>query len=161
MPDAALIRVLATSFCFDVRWFLQLLPRGIPTTIIKHARDPCQLSGSERSSSSASGPLPEHPLPDWADLCVIRPFLKGSANKPNNSGCMHPKLLLLWFVDRLRVVIGSANLHPAEWLSIGQVDFCFLSFFLLFVLYVYVRVVPPEDIIYIYDLYISYNLHFC
>jgi len=74
---------------------------------------------------------------------------------------MHPKLLLLWFVDRLRVVIGSANLHPAEWLSIGQVDFCFLSFFLLFVLYVYVRVVPPEDIIYIYDLYISYNLHFC
>jgi hypothetical protein len=34
---------------------------------------------------------------------------------------VHPKLLLLFFEDRLRIVVCSANLHPAEWETVGQV----------------------------------------
>ena len=42
-------------------------------------------------------------------------------NPSSKFGTFHPKLMLLKFLGKLRIVITSANLRKEDWLLMGQV----------------------------------------
>jgi hypothetical protein len=92
------------------------LPADLPVTVACHDYERCW-STSEKDRTAS-------PYPQWPNLTIVYPPFpdicafssKSKEGLRRGIGCHHPKLFLLRFQDKLRVVISSANLNQRQWL---------------------------------------------
>ncbi|MCO5555749.1 hypothetical protein L7F22_009294 [Adiantum nelumboides] len=106
-----LTHVIMTTFCEDIQWLSQMFPKGIESapeiTMITLAQ--------EGLKAGVYAPL--HPqLPNWIRLVVPRRGL-------NEYTTMHMKFIILFYEDRLRLMILSGNLVDYDWRRIENTAF--------------------------------------
>ncbi|CAE6457552.1 unnamed protein product [Rhizoctonia solani] len=93
----ALSFVIVSSYALELPWLYQLFPPDVPVIVIAQ---PGQDGRAEV----------HHALPGW---------VRASPKLEGGRGCMHVKLLLLFYkTGRLRVVIPTANFVPHDWRDI-------------------------------------------
>ncbi|EUC59379.1 tyrosyl-DNA phosphodiesterase [Rhizoctonia solani AG-3 Rhs1AP] len=93
----ALSFAIVSSFALDLPWLYQLFPPDVPVILVTQ---PGQDGRAEV----------HHALPGW---------VRASPKLEGGRGCMHVKLLLLFYKNgRLRVVIPTANFQPHDWRDI-------------------------------------------
>ncbi|CAM6056023.1 unnamed protein product [Sphagnum tenellum] len=117
-PLKDLVAIFAATFSGDILWFLTSnnLPADLPVTVACHDYERCW-STSEKDRTAS-------PYPQWPNLTIVYPPFpdicafssKSKEGLRRGIGCHHPKLFLLRFQDKLRVVISSANLNQRQWL---------------------------------------------
>ncbi|KAH9568666.1 hypothetical protein CY35_03G088000 [Sphagnum magellanicum] len=117
-PLKDLVAIFAATFTGDILWFLTSnnLPADLPVTVACHDYEHCW-STSEKDRTAS-------PYPQWPNLTIVYPPFpdicafssKSKEGLRHGIGCHHPKLFLLRFQDKLRVVISSANLNQRQWL---------------------------------------------
>ncbi|CAE6429711.1 unnamed protein product [Rhizoctonia solani] len=87
---------IVSSFALELTWLYQLFPPEVPVIIVTQPQD-------GRAEV-------HHTLPGW---------VRASPKLEGGRGCMHVKLLLLFYKNgRLRVVIPTANFIPHDWRDI-------------------------------------------
>ncbi|KAG8995143.1 hypothetical protein FRB94_009383 [Tulasnella sp. JGI-2019a] len=92
--------IVLSSFCNEVPWLANILPRRAPVILINQPRP----------DGKASVVHPMHPdLPTWT---MVTPFLRGGF------GCMHMKFMLVFYPTRLRIIIPTANFIAYDWRDI-------------------------------------------
>ncbi|KAG8685900.1 hypothetical protein FRC11_009868, partial [Ceratobasidium sp. 423] len=92
----ALSFAIVSSFALELTWLYQLFPPEVPVIVVTQPQD-------GRAEV-------HHTLPGW---------VRASPKLEGGRGCMHVKLLLLFYKDgRLRVVIPTANFIPHDWRDI-------------------------------------------
>ncbi|CAE6445348.1 unnamed protein product [Rhizoctonia solani] len=93
----ALSFVIVSSFALEISWLYRLFPPDVPVIVVAQ---PGQDGRAEV----------HHALPGW---------VRASPKLEGGRGCMHVKLLLLFYKSgRLRVVIPTANFIPHDWRDI-------------------------------------------
>ncbi|CAK9221758.1 unnamed protein product [Sphagnum troendelagicum] len=117
-PLKDLVAIFAATFSGDILWFLTSnnLPADLPVTVACHDYERCW-STSEKDRTAS-------PYPQWPNLTIVYPPFpdicafssKSKQGLRRGIGCHHPKLFLLRFQHKLRVVISSANLNQRQWL---------------------------------------------
>ncbi|KAJ1299263.1 hypothetical protein OPQ81_002217 [Rhizoctonia solani] len=93
----ALSFAIVSSFALDLPWLYQLFPPEVPVIVVTQP-------------GQDGRPEVHHALPNW---------VRASPKLEGGRGCMHVKLLLLFYKNgRLRVVIPTANFQPHDWKDI-------------------------------------------
>ncbi|KAF8595289.1 phospholipase D/nuclease [Ceratobasidium sp. AG-I] len=88
---------IVSSYSLDLPWLYSLFPPNVPVILIAQP-------GQDGRADL------HHTLPGW---------VRTSPALPGGRGCMHVKLMLLFFKSgRLRVVIPTANFVPYDWRDI-------------------------------------------
>ena len=86
-------RMLLSAMCVDDEWVSRVFPQGIPTIVIR----PRPADAEEMNELIVN-----------SKLKFVFPPLKGY-------GCMHTKLIVLWYEKFVRIAIPSANLLDFDW----------------------------------------------
>lgn len=98
---------LLTAFVADLEWVAAEFGPACSTVLVRHY-DPRQEPAG--AATVCRGLRVVNP-PALGEIAPFQPF------PPN----LHSKLMVLRFDDRVRVVVSSANLQPADWECVGQV----------------------------------------
>lgn len=103
VPIAGLSKACLSSFAIDDDWLMAKLGTVPKLCIVRQK--------------------PNDVPTDIGMLQISQQLLFVFPEMKNGFGCMHIKLMLLFYSDYLRVVIGSANLIPFDWQRIENVVF--------------------------------------
>ncbi|KAJ3269086.1 hypothetical protein HK104_005185 [Borealophlyctis nickersoniae] len=94
------------AFQVDDEWLMDKLPRDINICVARHR-------GSDIPADVSTVYMPVTPRLMW-----VFPPMAGT-----EFGCMHSKIMMLWYPGFLRVVITSANLFAFDWELLENVVF--------------------------------------
>ncbi|KAJ7851502.1 hypothetical protein B0H14DRAFT_2444939 [Mycena olivaceomarginata] len=109
-PRDELAFVILSTFIVNAEWIHSFFDPATPVVLVT---DPAMSGGDPE----AWRPALKNIFPNWVRVC---PPLTGGGGR----GCMHMKYMLLFAKSgALRIVIGSANLIPAEWRHIENYVF--------------------------------------
>ena len=105
-----LTHVIMATFCEDIQWLSQMFPKGESAPEIT-------MITLAQGELKAGVYAPLHPqLPNWIRLVVPRRGL-------NEYTTMHMKFIILFYKDRLRLMIFSGNLVDYDWRRIENTAF--------------------------------------
>lgn len=94
--------MLLSSFCIEDDWINTWIPSDIPLCFIRPRTEE----------------LPKHVTHVQASSKIMYVF-----PPMRDFGCMHVKLIVLWYPDRIRVIIPSANLIELDWTDMENIVF--------------------------------------
>lgn len=105
-----LTHVIMATFCEDIQWLSQMFPKGESAPEIT-------MITLAQGELKAGVYAPLHPqLPNWIRLVVPRRGL-------NEYTTMHMKFIILFYKDRMRLMILSGNLVDYDWRRIENTAF--------------------------------------
>ncbi|CAG8588546.1 9628_t:CDS:10 [Paraglomus occultum] len=104
---AGLKKGFFSTYVFDSDWFLSHIPNDANIVLAMHwSPDNGEKQGVFPLSTSKY------------KLTIVHPPMP-----PSGFGCFHPKLMLLFYENWMRVVISSANLVPYDWDTMENIAF--------------------------------------